>query len=473
MDQRDAVTTDIQNFIKKSGNNVFFLTSRPEKALASFGEFIEFQIKPLKKEEAYDLLRRYDRTGKVSEALITKLKDPDFSNIEEFLETPLLVSLLFTAYEYKQTIPFKKHVFYRQVYDALFDSHDLSKGDSFIRTKKANLGIDDFHSILRHVGYVCMKLGRIEFTKDEILNHIKKSKEFNIGKQFKESDFLEDIITNVPLFNKDGLYYRWAHKSIQEYFAAQFIYLDSKENQEKILTSLFNSKEFLRFYNVLDLYYDIDYKSFRKGIIFPFALEYLDFCSIKISSISKEDVIKRRTILFTINEAFLIRMEAGQKGQILKSDDNEYDPDGLCPRAFSLARIQVKQEPELSVVAFKGGYKHLNNTLIMLDSRDTYRNFQLTRLLKAKREDIVTTFVSSQESLITVNGLEQDKLYSLSDISTESPINDPKEFKKVNDLFTIFASSPLVLDYKKTKELAENIQAELNSCDDSFFVDGF
>lgn len=55
--------------------------------------------------------------------------------INEFLKNPLLVSLLFAAFDFKQTIPLKKHIFYRQVFDAYFDSHDLSKGDSYVHEK--------------------------------------------------------------------------------------------------------------------------------------------------------------------------------------------------------------------------------------------------------------------------------------------------------------------------------------------------
>jgi len=263
---RDVVTKDLQDFISKASNNEFFITSRPEQALLSFGQFQEFKIDPLNQKEAFELLRKYDNQGQISKLLIKKLQETEMSNIQEFLTNPLLVSLLFTAFEYKQAIPFKKYLFYRQVYDANFESHDLTKGDSYTHDKYSKLEIDDFHRVLRYIGYKSFKLQKLEFTKDDILKLIKDSKEFCVGLKFKESDFLNDIIRTVPIFTKDGNYYRWSHKSLQEYFAAQFIYLDSKSKQNLILETLYSHPNIEKFINVLDLYYDMDYKTFRNVI---------------------------------------------------------------------------------------------------------------------------------------------------------------------------------------------------------------
>jgi len=51
-EDRRKVTEDIQSFIAKAFDNLFVITSRHETALASFGEFREFTIKPLSKQEA-------------------------------------------------------------------------------------------------------------------------------------------------------------------------------------------------------------------------------------------------------------------------------------------------------------------------------------------------------------------------------------------------------------------------------------
>ena len=63
LEERGFVTTNVQDFISKADRNIFVLTSRPEQALTSFGDFQIFAINPLAKKEAYELLRKYDNQG--------------------------------------------------------------------------------------------------------------------------------------------------------------------------------------------------------------------------------------------------------------------------------------------------------------------------------------------------------------------------------------------------------------------------
>ena len=276
---RNEVTKDVQTFISKAGaNNYFILTSRPDDSLASFGDFQSFKIKPLIEEEAFELLSKYDITKqkKVSEELIKELKTGKYSSINEFLENPLLVSLLFSAFHYKAEIPLKKHIFYRQVYDALYNAHKLAQGQK-PHEKRSGLDIDDFNRVLRYIGYQCLiKIG-VQFDKDTILKSISRAKVFCENLEFGESNFLEDITTSVPLFIKDGNEYKWAHKSLMEYFAARFIADDAKGKQDEILSRIFNSHSRYKYTNMLDIYYDIDFKGFSKNITLPLCDQFLHF----------------------------------------------------------------------------------------------------------------------------------------------------------------------------------------------------
>lgn len=278
LSEKETVTDDIQNFISQvSMYNKFIISSRPESSLSSFGDFKSFKIKPLQQEEAYCLLQKYDSNGETSKLLIDQLKTGRYFMIDEFLKNPLLVSLLFTAFDFKQTIPIKKHIFYRQVYDAYFDSHDLSKGGGFVHEKKSNLSTDDFNKVLRAIGYECLLIYKLEFDKDTILQLINKAKTRCPNIQFKASDLLNDLLKAVPLFVQDGLYYKWVHKSLQEYFAAQFIYLDSKSLQQKILENLYNSTRQESYLNLLDLYYDIDEEGFNQYVLLQYIKDYKSY----------------------------------------------------------------------------------------------------------------------------------------------------------------------------------------------------
>ncbi len=267
--EREKVTLNLHDFISKTGNNLFIMTSRPEISLASFPDFMEFDIQPLELEEAFALLCKYDQDGELSAEIISKLKGDILENVKEFLGNPLLVSLLYKSYEYKHTIPLKKHTFYRQVYDALFESHDLTKEGAYIRDKHCQLDSDSFHAVLRALAFITIKHG-VEYDKDTILSFIKKAKTQCSTIEFKESKFLDDLLQTVPIFTKEGTYYRWSHKSLQDYFATQFIWLDTGEKKSEVLRKIVQSNEFFKYSNVLDIYYDVDYKTFRQTVIYDF-----------------------------------------------------------------------------------------------------------------------------------------------------------------------------------------------------------
>jgi len=380
---KEFVTRDIQNLISKASLNKFIITSRPENSLTSFGDFQKFTIEPLKHKEAFELLRKYDNQGPISNLLIKKLQEQEMRNISEFLTNPLLVSLLFIAFEHKQTIPLKKHLFYRQVYDANFESHDLTKGDSYIHAKHSSLETDDFHRVLRHIGFQCLKLQKIEFTKDELLQIIGKSKLFNVGLIFSESAFLKDLLTTVPLFTQDGNYLRWSHKSLQEYFAAQFIYLDAKQKQATILNMIFDHSKRESFYNLLDLYYDIDFKMSRNVIIFRLLMEFDSFGCVLVQQASDNNKILQRwrEILYSYR-FFLFRYK--QSNDFLGSDETREMTKRFLIESSVIDSCQIgpTKLPEI-------GYISVNK-----------KPMQILKLLRAKKNALVTPVnVSNNEGV--------------------------------------------------------------------------
>lgn len=362
LEDREAVSTDLQSFISKASDNKFVLTSRPENALKSFGDFQEFAIEPLKKKEAFELLRKYDKQGPTSALLIKKLEQKEMSSVGEFLTNPLLVSLLFTAFQHKQKIPFKKHIFYRQVYDANFESHDLTKGDSYTHDKHSRLEIDDFHRILRHVGFSCLKANqRIEFDKDEILALIREAKAFCVDLSFNESDFLKDILSTVPLFTQDGHYYRWSHKSLQEYFAAQFIYLDTKGQQVKLILQLYRSPKFARFLNILDLYYDIDTKSFRNSVLLDHLEKFEKYTKkfFVFPMIEKEKIKHRQEVCFQI-QAYCFLMPQ----QDDESDEKLDEMIDKIPKSSSVSLVALNNDKQLYCLICSEETVRLNTILV-------------------------------------------------------------------------------------------------------------
>ena len=66
---------------------------------------------------------------------------------------------------------------------------------------------------------------------------------------------------------EEGSAILWAHKSMAEYFASQYIVTDAKQDQERICDHIANTIELQRFKNVLDLLYDSDIAVFGRHFI--------------------------------------------------------------------------------------------------------------------------------------------------------------------------------------------------------------
>lgn len=120
LSEKTAVTESLQAFIEKASNNIFILTSRQDDALMGFQSFCQYSIKQLEDENAYRLLSNLDNNGEKSQHLIKTLEQKKLEGVNEFLVNPLLVTLLYTAFDFEPTIPTKKHLFYDQVFNAFF-----------------------------------------------------------------------------------------------------------------------------------------------------------------------------------------------------------------------------------------------------------------------------------------------------------------------------------------------------------------
>ncbi|WP_370547443.1 NACHT domain-containing NTPase [Edwardsiella tarda] len=286
-DIKNDLIKRIRSFSEEMIGSKIVITSRPDQSLLELHSFNRFKIKPLNIEQSYSLIQLYDvnsskpnRNLILSKKLISEIKmmrEKDNNAILEFLTTPLYASLLFCSYKYKPVIPRRKDLFYSQVFEALFETHDLSKETGYVRRKASGLDITDFSIILRRLAFWCLKNnGRLEFSRaeleDAIVNITKRLRGINV----KPMAFINDLIDSVPLFIKEGSLYRWSHKSLMEYFCAEFICIEVKDKRDELLSKLYESNSVAKFKNIIELCSDIDYASFRKTILRKCLIEYLN-----------------------------------------------------------------------------------------------------------------------------------------------------------------------------------------------------
>ena len=298
-DEQELVTKGIKEFITKCSNNYFLLTSRPEGSLSAFGDFKVTFIKGLRNSEAFELLQRFDKIScsDLSKSLIAEIKGIN-SQVNEFLTNPFLVSLLYKTYSFKKDIPSRKSTFYDEVYTALFQAHDLSK-ESYKRDKNSKLDIQDFRLVLREFAIYSAKKGEVEYSKPDALQYVSTCKTKLPFLNFKESDFITDLLTTVPIFTTEGNNIKWAHKSLQDYFAAE--YITYHPLKEKIINYLID-KDVRKYQNIIDLVIELDPNLIRLYVLPKLLNELIDHyerCPI-IENVSTNDLKVRNVITFGV-----------------------------------------------------------------------------------------------------------------------------------------------------------------------------
>jgi hypothetical protein len=448
-DEQERVTIQMKDFIKKVGQNRFILTSRPEPALSSFPDFQLFNIKSLNNQEAFHLIGKLDDLSKVKygDNLIKEVKEKN-QQVQEFLTNPFLVSLLYKSYTYNKDIPSKKITFYEEVYSCLFKHHDLSK-EGFKRPKRSRLDIHDFELILQDCGFETAKVGKVIYNSDELLQYIKNAKAYNSRIEFKESNFLEDLTTTVPLFVYEGNKIKWAHKSLQDFFAAKFI--ANHIRKEEILEKLFNAEKF-QYLNILDLLYELEPKIFRKKItkkVLEDFIAYHDKCFPDRGKINAMLIEER--IACTFKSTFCIIKVEEEIG---------------FQRAKEIFLACHRSDEKIGIGAT---YHHGSIKYYTMSENSFVR--QVIRILALKGENI---FMEPKDFYWNnhLEGYETNKAYIIDD-DISQVYNQSEKFEGVTDLLKDRLLDRndrrvYLLDYKKcVKQLAEiNEEIEADSSQD-------
>ena len=443
---RKAVTDDIKRFIEKAPDNYYVLTSRYEQGLASFGDFRSMNIRPLSQKEAYSLLRRYDSDGETSRRLIEKIDTEVYQRISEFLQNPLLVSLLFIGFEYKPEIPLKIHLFYDQVFEAYFNNHDLSKDGYYTHEKQSGLDMADFGKVLRAIGFICLRKHRLAFDRNDFLDVLDKAGKLSCVSPKSSEALMHDLLHAVPLFCMDGLNYKWVHKSMQEYFAADFINRDCADKKESILERIASSSEINNYMNLLELYADLDSKSFQKIIALPVLKSFLSYVDkpVNVDNPEMVDQVRLRRQIIYGKDVYLY---------LFTKEEAEMPISAAFGHLKSLVDQNTITQRIISHTA-----SHDLRSVVYASNKDEW----LIKLIEKKNPQ-ATEYLIKDWRIRSVKYLNQGVLFHI----TESfMIEDMEAYKEIN----MVAGSILGprMSYSKAKHYRESINLALRENEDVF-----
>lgn len=275
-DMRNKVGPQITNIAVRSQNNSIILTTRPEVSLPDLPNSKSYFIKPLTKPQAKSLILKYDGVANIDigQRLLT-----EFSSIpENFLKTPLLIALLYKTYGFNQSVATKITSFYDEVYNALYKGHDLSKS-GFSRDKTSKLDFEEFRNLLRSFSFILLIRQRNNITNiTEGVNYVSEALKLSYAKPQSSRAFFEDLTLAVPFLVRDGTEFRFIHKSIGEFFAAEFLAYHS--SSEKVIISIRDGQLKQSFISVFNYLSEVNPSLFRRLIVKPLADSILQTSSI-------------------------------------------------------------------------------------------------------------------------------------------------------------------------------------------------
>lgn len=269
-DKTDRITKEIKSLCEKYCENKFFLSSRPTSEFIGWNDFCEVEALKLTKEQALSLISKLNFDEGVKEKFYEQLKNVLYDKYESFASNPLLLNIMLLTFQKNANIPDRLNDFYEEAFVTLFYRHDATK-ESYQREIRCGLGCEDFKYIF---SYFCFKTyfgGEYEFSEPRLRELLLIAKKKNPRIIFDIDEFLEDLTQSVCMLIKDGLTYRFSHRSFQEYFAAWYTCKITDEEQKGLLSAWIREtkSKFINVDSYFKMLYDLQADKVNRIVLLP------------------------------------------------------------------------------------------------------------------------------------------------------------------------------------------------------------
>lgn len=246
----DNLRKEIESFADQFHKNSFIVSSRPSDTYVGWDNFSEFSAKSMTKKQAISLVKKIGYDRDISNKFIEQLDKVLYDKYHSFASIPLLLNIMLLTFENGLEIPDKVNDFYESAYNALFQKHDSLKS-GFKRALKTNLNSSEFKKHLSYISFKSFFEAKIDMNHGELIDYINLSKnKFPEIKHFDPEDYILDLTDAVCMMMKDGLKYKYSHRSFQEYFAAMYVsQLDDKLQSKFLVAWMEENYNALRFSN--------------------------------------------------------------------------------------------------------------------------------------------------------------------------------------------------------------------------------
>ena len=249
---------EIEGWCERYPDMQLIISARPESEIQKSNYFKIYKLSSYRFHEQSKLIDKLVEEEKSREVLKQTIKESNHE-IKGLLTTPLMITLFVMTYRALSEAPKSQTEFYKSLFSVLTSRHDKTK-PGYKRQLSCKLSYSEAIEVIER----CLANQKIIDSPEKLL---------------------EDFSKVVYLLLRDGLDYSFVHKSIQEYFYANFISKKSERAQEKFYLEysnnihlFFKAKGAVRFLEETSRYNY--YKYFRLPII----EEYIEYYAITRNS---------------------------------------------------------------------------------------------------------------------------------------------------------------------------------------------
>lgn len=266
-DKKDLFYQKITDFCDRYENNYYIISSRPHSEFVEFQRFSILSLQPFTKNQAISLIKKIDFDEKIKQNFIKALSKNLYQKHKSFASNPLLLNIMLLTFDNYAEIPEKLHLFYANAFETMYSKHDATKG-GYKRELKSNLSFDAFKKVFSYFCFITYYQGKVEFSREELCSVLMKVKVNNVV--FDPQNLIYDLTNSICLLYKDGITYRFAHRSFQEYFTAIFLKELPDSNMTKMGIELIDKDIFRATHDAtFGMLYDMCEERVEKNIIIP------------------------------------------------------------------------------------------------------------------------------------------------------------------------------------------------------------
>jgi predicted NACHT family NTPase len=240
---RLRVARQIEEFTQRFPDNIYVVTSRPHTEAEFLPLFKNYKVSNLQKNEISNFIKKQLPKEEIdlAEKIIKTINKPESVMYAEYLKVPLLLAMFILTFQSYPDIPQERSDFYQQVFETLFLTHDSTSKLAYTRKRKTNLNKKQFEELLKTFAFLSFFENKPSFNIKYFNETLDLIKERNPTLIFENNDLIDDLIIAISIITKEGYSYSFPHRSLQEFFAANYIKKLNSTAKLKVYSRLMNN----------------------------------------------------------------------------------------------------------------------------------------------------------------------------------------------------------------------------------------